>query len=154
VGVLGTAVTIVASIEVTEALKILAGRKEALLKKLVYVDVWSGAWSLFNLTKGKVPCPVCDERKFVHLEKREGTRVTSLCGQNAIQVCSPSKCAISLEDLSRRLAAVGEVRGNEYMVRFKTGDYEFSIFPDGRAIIKGAADISQAKTLFSKYIGM
>jgi molybdopterin/thiamine biosynthesis adenylyltransferase len=64
IGVLGTAVNIVASVEVTEALKILTGKKEALLRKLVYIDVWYGTWDLIELKKGRVNCPVCDDKKF------------------------------------------------------------------------------------------
>jgi len=32
-------------------------------------------------------------------------------------------------------------------------DYEFTIFPDGRAIIKGTDDTDKARTLYAKYIG-
>jgi molybdopterin-synthase adenylyltransferase len=154
VGVLGTAVSIVASIEVTEAIKFLTGKKEALLRKLVYIDAWNSVWNLFNLTKGKTACSVCDEKKFVFLEKRQGTRATSLCGQNAIQIYSPVHTISSFEELARRLASAGEVRYNEYMLKFNVDIYEFTIFTDGRTIIKGTTDESNAKTLFSKYIGV
>lgn len=154
VGVLGTAVTIVASIEVTEALKILTGKKEALHRKLMYVDVWKGVWNYFKITKGKERCPVCDENKFVYLEKGQGSRVTSLCGQNAVQISSPIHAVSSFEELARRLALTGEVRYNEYMLKFNVDSYEFTIFTDGRTIIKGTTDTSGARTLFAKYIGL
>lgn len=154
VGVLGTAVSVVASIEVTEALKLLTGKKEALLRKLVYVDVWNGVWNLFNLTKGKTRCPVCDDRKFVYLEQKQGTRVTSLCGQNAVQIYSPSKEVTTLHELAGRLASIGEVKFNEYMLACKVDQYEFTIFGDGRTIVRGTADPATAKTVFSKYIGI
>jgi molybdopterin-synthase adenylyltransferase len=154
VGVLGTAVNIIASIETTEALKILMGKKEALLRKLVYVDVWNGVWDLFMLKKGKVPCPVCDEGKFVFLEKKQGTVVTGLCGQHSIQINPSAVQPISFPALANRLSSVGEVRYNEYLLKFIADNYEFSIFPDGRTIVRGTTDISQAKMLFSKYIGI
>ncbi len=66
VGVLGSAVSMIASIEVTEGLKILIGKKEALLGKLINVDVWSGSWELFELEK-RNGCPACGQRRFEFL---------------------------------------------------------------------------------------
>jgi len=66
VGVLGSAVSMIASIEVTEGLKFLIGKKEALLGKLINVDVWSGSWELFELEK-RNSCPACGQRRFEFL---------------------------------------------------------------------------------------
>jgi len=63
VGVLGTAVNIVASIEVTEGLKLLLGKKESLLHKLISVDVWSGSWQLSEI-KRISDCPACGQHRF------------------------------------------------------------------------------------------
>ncbi len=154
VGVLGTAVNMIASIEVTEGLKILLGKHDALIKKLIYIDAWYGTWSVFELRKGSARCPVCDDRQFVFLDQKKGTRLTSLCGQNAIQVSPPTVTGISFKDLASRLKSSGEVSFNDYMLKFISRPYEFIIFSDGRTIIKGTTDESTAKTLFSKYIGL
>ena len=39
------------------------------------------------------------------------------------------------------------------MLRFATEGYEFTVFPDGRAIIKGTNDIAKARTLYSQFVG-
>jgi adenylyltransferase/sulfurtransferase len=31
--------------------------------------------------------------------------------------------------------------------------YQFTVFPDGRAIIIGTNDVDRAKTLYAKYVG-
>jgi molybdopterin-synthase adenylyltransferase len=154
VGVLGMTVSIIASIEATEALKILIGDYDALIKKLIYVDPWYGSWKLIDLKKGDKPCSVCDERQFEFLEQKRGTRATSLCGQNSIQITPAKVSAISFDNLADRLRAVGTVSHNEYMLKLRVEPYEFTIFPDGRAIVKGTGDETLAKTLLSKYIGM
>ncbi|HYA13222.1 MAG TPA: ThiF family adenylyltransferase [Syntrophales bacterium] len=154
VGVLGTAVNTVASIEVTEALKILLGKQDALIRKLIYVDVWYGTWNLFELKKDEKRCPVCDDRQFAFLEKKKGTRLASLCGQNAVQISPPAATGVLFKELASRLASSGKVSYNDYMLRFTIEPYEFTVFPDGRTIIKGTMDESMAKTLFSKYIGV
>ncbi|HBH86119.1 MAG TPA: hypothetical protein DDY17_00755 [Syntrophaceae bacterium] len=69
VGVLGTAVNIIASVEVTEGLKILMGRQDSLIRKLIYIDAWQGTWSAYEIKKDDKRCPVCDERQFAFLEK-------------------------------------------------------------------------------------
>jgi adenylyltransferase/sulfurtransferase len=154
IGVLGTAVNMVASVEVTEALKILLGKQDALIKKLIYLDAWYGTWNVFELKKGSTRCPVCDDKQFAFLDQKKGTRLTSLCGQNAVQVSPPKATGISFKDLASRLESSGEVSYNDYMIKFIARPYEFIIFSDGRTIIKGTADESTAKTLFSKYIGL
>lgn len=154
VGVLGTAVNIVASVEATEGLKILLGKHDAMIKKLIYIDVWSGTWKLLEILKGGKRCPVCDDKQFAFLEQKKGTRITSLCGQNAVQISPPAVTGISFKYLASRLESSGEVSYNDYMFRFITGSYEFIIFSDCRTIIKGTTDESTAKILFSKYIGV
>jgi adenylyltransferase/sulfurtransferase len=51
------------------------------------------------------------------------------------------------------LAALGDVRRNTFMLRFVTEGYEFTVFPDGRAIIKGTSDIAKARTLYAQFVG-
>jgi adenylyltransferase/sulfurtransferase len=45
------------------------------------------------------------------------------------------------------------VRSNEYALRFTAPPYEITVFPDGRAIVKGTADTAIARSIYAKYIG-
>ena len=67
VGVLGPAVSMIASIEVTEGLKFLIGKKETLLGKLINVDVWKGNWQFFEIEK-RNNCPACGLHQFNFLK--------------------------------------------------------------------------------------
>ncbi len=60
---------------------------------------------------------------------------------------------IDLRDLAERLRPLGEVRANEYAVRFFIPPYEMTIFPDGRAIVKGTDDPGVARSLYARYVG-
>lgn len=153
-GVLSTAVNIIASLEVTEGLKILLGKEEELYGGLLYVDVWNGTFERLTVGKRDAPCPVCDMGQFEFLEAREGSYLTALCGREAVQVNVRGEVQVSFPDLARRLAAVGEVRFNDYMLRFGVDSYELTVFPDGRAIIKGTTDEATARTLYARYIGL
>jgi adenylyltransferase/sulfurtransferase len=68
-GVLPTIVNIIANIEVTEAVKLLTGKKEALLRRLINVDVWRGTWDLLEIEK-QANCPCCGLQRFDFLAKR------------------------------------------------------------------------------------
>ena len=61
------------------------------------------------------------------------------------------------EDLAGVLKQSGTVSYNKFLLKFnlvENGDpYEFTVFPDGRAIIKGTSDTDRARTLYAKYIG-
>ncbi len=154
VGVLGPAVNIVASLEVTEGLKLLMGKEQELHGCLVYVDAWAGTLERLELKKGDDSCPACDLGRFEFLEAREGSYLTSLCGRQAVQVNVRGAAKVSFPDLAERLDSVGQVTFNDYMLRFKVDSYELTVFPDGRTIIKGTTDETLARTLYAKYIGL
>jgi molybdopterin-synthase adenylyltransferase len=74
----------------------------------------------------------------------------TLCGRNAVQV---NGRPLDLGELRERLAAVAEVRANEFVVRLAVPPYELTIFADGRAIVKGTADAGVARGLYTRYVG-
>jgi adenylyltransferase/sulfurtransferase len=76
-----------------------------------------------------------------------------LCGRNAVQIAPPQATKLDLGALAARLGNLGEVRQNEYLVRFTPGDNEMTVFSDGRVIVKGTDDVAAARSLYAKYIG-
>jgi adenylyltransferase/sulfurtransferase len=154
-GVLAPAVTIIASYQATEALKILSGHRDRVNRDLIYVDVWENVHRRIKIGPllGKVDCPCCRGRRFEWLAGEQGSHTTSLCGRNAVQVAHRSAARLSFEDLARHLGALGEVSYNRFLLKFAAEGHEFTVFPDGRAIIKGTSDVERARTLYAKYIG-
>jgi adenylyltransferase/sulfurtransferase len=76
-----------------------------------------------------------------------------LCGRHAVQISPAQPMCVDLNQLSERLAPAGEVKGNDYLLRFRTGKFEMTIFQDARSIIRGTDDISTARSLYAKFIG-
>ena len=157
---LGPAVAVVASYQAAEALKILAGKKETINRELVTFDLWLNTGrriKIARLLEKKTPCPCCKLRNFEWLEGEHGTQTTSLCGRNAVQVSQRVKNKLDFEGLARQLGVSGSVSFNKFLLKFQLqeagNDYEFTVFPDGRAIIKGTDDTDKARTLYAKYIG-
>jgi adenylyltransferase/sulfurtransferase len=154
-GVLGPAVAVVASFEAVEAIKLLTGAYDSLNRDIIMFDVWSWSFRQLKISSllGKVDCPTCQQRKFEWLEGELGSHTTTLCGRNAVQVAARRPEPLDFAELSGRLAPLGEVRHNAFMLRFAADGYEFTVFPDGRAIIKGTNDIAKAKTLYAQFVG-
>jgi len=68
-GILGTAVSIVASLEVTEGIKLLVKRNDALLGGLINIDVWTGSCELVKIRNGLTKCPACGQKRFEFLQR-------------------------------------------------------------------------------------
>jgi adenylyltransferase/sulfurtransferase len=159
-GVLAPIVSVIASFQAAEALKILAGKKEAVNRELFCINLWDNTtrWvKIAKLAGRKGNCPCCAERSFEWLDGEHGTQTTSLCGRNAVQVTPKGGTKLDLNDLKKQLEASGSVTANRFLLKFTTTDagsgYEFTVFPDGRAIIKGTDDTDRARTLYAKYVG-
>jgi adenylyltransferase/sulfurtransferase len=154
-GVLGPIVNIIASYQATEAFKILAGRLDKVNRDLLYFDVWDNVQKRIRIAPllGKVDCPCCQRKKFEWLDGDMGSHTTSLCGRNAVQVAHRMASRLTLDDLARHLESLGTVSYNRFLLKFQVESYDFTVFPDGRAIIKGTDDIDKARTLYAKYIG-
>jgi molybdopterin-synthase adenylyltransferase len=154
-GVLSPIVNIIASYQATEAIKILTGRREQINRELIYIDVWDNIQRRIKIAPllGKVDCPCCRRRRFEWLEGEQGSRTTSLCGRNAVQVTHRIAARLNFEQLAGHLQTLGEVSYNRFLLKFDAEGYQFTVFPDGRAIIKGTSDVDKARTLYAKYIG-
>jgi molybdopterin/thiamine biosynthesis adenylyltransferase len=154
-GVLGPAVAVIASFEAIEAIKLLAGKHDVLNAHLIMVDVWDWTFRQLKVAGlvGKVDCPCCVRKNFEWLEGAMGSHTTTLCGRNAVQVAVRRGEPLDFRELAGRLNGIGDVRQNAYMLRFATDGFEFTVFPDGRAIIKGTNDVTKARTLYAQYVG-
>ncbi len=154
-GVLSPIVNIVASYQAAEAFKLLTGRRERINRELIYLDVWDNVQRRIKIAPllGKVDCPCCKHRRFEWLDGEHGSQTTSLCGRNAVQVTQRSPTKLNFEELAHHLGLMGEVTYNRFLLKFNADGFEFTVFPDGRAIIKGTSDVDKARTLYAKYVG-
>lgn len=148
-GVLGSVTALIASLQVSEAIKILCGAEPS--RKITTVDVWTGEIRQISQPGPDPQCPACGLHEFPYLNGERRAPV-SLCGRNAVQIHERAR-PLDLKELAGRLAPLGLVRANEFALRFDTPPYLLTIFPDGRAIVKGTTDVGVARSLYSRYIG-
>lgn len=152
VGVLGPIAAIMASFAATEALKLLIGANNRLRPGLLWIDVWHNTIQSTPLAGPTADCPTCQQRRFEFLEAAAG-RTATLCGRDSVQVRPGRPQEVNLEELGQRLRGLGETSWNDYLLRFRVDDYELTLFPDGRAIVKGTDDPTVARGLYARYIG-
>jgi adenylyltransferase/sulfurtransferase len=153
-GILSTAVNLAASIQVTEALKLLTGQPHLMRRSLLSFDLWTGDRSEIATKMPDPDCPVCAHRIFTHLAGTGRPHIT-LCGRNSVQIHEHHR-PISLAAMHTRLAQhpdVEDLRSNDLLLRFRRGLFTLTLFPDGRALIQGTTDITQARTLYARFIG-
>jgi adenylyltransferase/sulfurtransferase len=154
-GILAPIVNVIASIEACEALKILSGRRQAISRRLAIVDLWDNHVRYLDLSRlrDSGDCRVCKHGQFDWLSGERGDSSAVLCGRNAVQLSAPPGSTLSLENLAQRLAGVGQLQRNAFLLRFTVDGYVLTVFPDGRTIVAGTNDIATARTLHARYIG-
>ncbi len=151
VGVLGSIVNLIASLEVADALKLLAGRTDQLHGRLISCDIWSGRFQSTRAARNP-DCRVCARREFSYLEGEAQPHIT-LCGRDSVQIHERGR-ALDLAALRAHLArTIADVRQNDFLLRFRIPPYEMTVFADGRAIVKGTKDPAVARSVYARYIG-
>jgi adenylyltransferase/sulfurtransferase len=150
-GILNSAVNVVASIAASEALKLLVGARDKLRRTLLSWDVWYNERAEIAASKPRPGCRACGEGDFVHLEG-EGRPHITLCGRNSVQIHERHR-PIDFAEMQTRLTPHGTVRHNDFVLKFWHEPYEMTLFPDGRAIIKGTTDTGVARSLYARYVG-
>jgi molybdopterin-synthase adenylyltransferase len=151
IGVLGPIVNLIASLEVAEALKLLAGHESALTNRLISCDVWSGRMQSVGLPRNPA-CRACAQRDFSYLHGDAQPHIT-MCGRDSVQIHERGR-SLDLAALRAKLEhVVSNVRQNDFLLRFAIPPHEMTVFADGRAILKGSQDPALARSLYARYIG-
>lgn len=157
-GVIAPIVQMVAALQVTEALKILGGKMEAVTRKLIQINAWSARFDAFDMQPALEAgdCPCCKQGRFDYLSGDATGRTVSLCGRDAVQIAGREGVALDLESLARKIgpAAESAVTVHPYLLRFAVAGVQVTVFRDGRAIIKGTSELDAAKTIYARYVGL
>ncbi len=150
-GILNSAVNLIGSIQATEAIKFLVGAKNTLRRTLLSFDVWSNEVAEIAATKPRPGCQTCEKHDFVHLAGTGRPQIT-LCGRNSVQIHERNR-PVDFTEMSARLGAHGTVKHNAFVLKFWRDPFEMTLFPDGRAIIKGTDDTAVARSLYARFVG-
>jgi adenylyltransferase/sulfurtransferase len=113
--------------------------------------VWRNQRAEVNAASPRPGCQACGERDFIHLAG-EGRPHITLCGRNSVQIHERHR-PVDFVEVGARLQPHGPVRHNDFVLKFWPQPFEITLFPDGRAIIKGTTDTTVARSLYARYVG-
>lgn len=153
-GILSSAVTLAASLQTTEALKLLTGQPGRMRRTLFSYDVWTNLRGEIAAGSPDPACPVCGGRNFRFLAGKDRPQIT-LCGRNSVQIHEHDR-PLDLEALRTRLARHADLSGlrsNALLLRFTRGPHTVTVFQDGRALIQGTTDPALARSLYARFLG-
>ncbi|HWW97381.1 MAG TPA: ThiF family adenylyltransferase [Edaphobacter sp.] len=150
-GILSTAVNLAASIQTTEALKLLTNQPHLLRRTLLSHNLWTNERSEISTSTPNPACTVCGQRIFSHLSGIGRPHIT-LCGRNSVQIHEHHR-PVDFAAMRDRLLPHGTVRFNNLLLRFERPPHTLTLFPDGRCLIQGTTDITLARTLYARFIG-
>jgi len=150
-GILNSAVNAITAIQSTEAIKLLINQRAALHQRLISLDIWTNETRAIKVARNP-NCRACAQKNLRYLEGAAQPHIT-LCGRDSVQIHERNR-SLNLQALHEALAKTAtEVRSNPHLLRFQINSYQVTVFPDGRAIIKGTRDPAIARTLYARYIG-
>lgn len=155
-GILAPIVNVIASYQAMEAIKVLAGRLDAVQPYLTVFEMWENRVRQLRVSSLKEGsnCPACQRQQFPWLSGLRGSHTVVLCGRNAVQLMPSQRASVSLEELAARMEGAGPVTKNPFLVRLHVEPYVLAVFADGRAIVSGTDDIALARTLYARYVGI
>jgi hypothetical protein len=149
-GILASVTASVASLQVAIALRLLVGWPDFKCR-IHSFDLWEQTSNHVDAGAPDSQCRVCVTHQYGFLEGQRRVPV-SLCGRNAVQLHENTRL-LDLQELAVRLRPLGEVRVNECALRMAIPKYQLTLFPDGRAIVKGTTDVGIARSLYARLIG-
>ncbi len=152
-GVLGPTTSLVGSLAALEALKILAGRDDAVRRGLLQCELWENELRSVSISTPRDDCPCCGARRFPFLERTAASAVATLCGRDAVQVAPARDRAFDYDLVRERLVRAAGAVDNGYLLRFRADGHDVVLFRDGRAIVRGLDDPTAARALYARFIG-
>lgn len=150
-GILNSTANWVASVQATEALKFLVGALDQVRRTMLSRDLWNNQEAEVGAANPRADCRTCGAREFVFLAGERLAQIT-LCGRNSVQIHERNR-PVSFPEMTARLQPHGTVKHNDFVLKFWRDPYEMTLFPDGRAIIKGTSDPAVARSLYARYVG-
>ena len=152
-GIVPTLPPLVASLAVTELLRIATGAEPS--RGVLTLRAWDGfrVVRAFESARPRPDCPVCADGRFPALEERGAAEVVKLCGRRSVQVAPSGRTRPDFDSLEKRLARVGRVRRSPQLLNAELDDVSLTIFSDGRCVVRGTEDPVRARGLYDRYVG-
>jgi len=150
-GIFNAASAMVGAIQAGEALRLLLGETPSGV--LFVVDGWHPDIQRIHIGR-RSDCPTCVQGEREYLGAKRTQVLASLCGSDTISLDPVHHGSIDMEAVADRLAALGSTRRAGGVLVADVEGRRLTIFPDGRALIRGVKDEAEARGVYAKYVGI
>jgi molybdopterin/thiamine biosynthesis adenylyltransferase len=152
VGVSPMLLSVAASVEVNETLKLALGREPDLANKLMTIDMSSLSFDFFEIGKA-TDCEVCSKPQTTLGKRKRELTVTQLCSQS--YNVSPGKLVkINLDALADKLESqYSTTRKKRFLIVHVNNEIQITIMPAGNVVIKGLTTAEAAAKLYQEILG-
>jgi len=149
-GVWEPAVQVAAAMATTLAVQYLTTGKP--MAGLFHADLWAGRFGRINPVRD-TNCQVCGLGEMPHLRGKLGTKSRAVCSEDGVELWPEKMMELDMEALYKRLAGHFHVELHDYFLRMLDGDLMLTLFPDGRALVRGTHDEGQARAVLARVLG-
>lgn len=154
-GVLGTLTATVAAMQAATALRLILNAPQH-DDALVSIDGWTLRSRAVSLRDARrTDCTCCAARRFEFLD-RVADNAVRMCGRSTVQLTLGDTAGWT-ENLLARLRSVGTVQAGMQLTHFEpSGEpgVKLTLFEDGRVLVHGVTDVSAARSLVARYLGI
>ena len=150
-GIFNAASAMVGAIQAGEALRLLLGEPPSGV--LFVVDGWHPDIQRIHIGR-RSDCPTCVQGEREYLGAKRTQVLASLCGSDTISLDPVHHGSIDMEAVADRLATLGSTRRAGGVLVADVEGHRLTIFPDGRALIRGVKDEAEARGVYAKYVGI
>ncbi len=157
-GVLGAAVSIVASLQASAAIDLFTDPARGMKYILIEFDLGDVRFRTIDLSNLAMPearaeCICCGKSRYEFLSGERSRPAVTLCGRGAFQIPA-GRTRIDLSRLATTVSRVSPVTANEFFVRIKPREgVELTVFADARAVVRGSANDGEARALYDRFVG-
>jgi len=113
--------------------------------------VWEGEFERMEVAR-EPDCPACGRRQFEFLDAPPRPRAAPVRGTRSVRVPAREGEPVPLGALVDSWRGIGEVVANKWLASLTVGERELIVFADGRALVKGTGDVSEAERLVRRYV--
>ena len=140
----------VGAIQAGEVIRLLLGEPPS--GDLLLVDGWRPEIQKIHVAR-RADCSACarDQREYLGVQRTQV--LASLCGTDTISLDPLHQGVIDLEGLGQRLETLGRTRRAGGVLVADIEGRRLTVFPDGRALIRGVKDETEARAVYAKYVG-
>ncbi len=146
-GVLNAVTSVIGSIQAAEAIKLIAGISQEGEPPLFHYSARTQSLHALIVEPDRA-CPACMGGERPYLTGKRASRAIRLCGRGVYQIRG---AAADLALLEKRLRPLGEVAASVAALRFTSGDAEFTVFRDGRALVRAESE-GRARAVAARYL--